>query len=110
MRKLVLTLCALTAMSAASTAANAATIAGAPSCGTWVKDRASKDWPELADTMWLLGYLSGIATTSRSYFLRDTKNDSLTLWVDNYCQANPLDYLNDAGDKLASELIRRSKK
>ena len=86
----------------------AVTTMGAYPCGKWVKDRSNHDWAALADESKLAGYLSGIASASRKDFLRNTDSDSLFLWVDNYCQENPLDNLYDAGNKLSRELIRKN--
>ena len=85
---------------------SAVSVRGAPSCGTWVKNRPNHDWSSLVDQSWLLGYLSGVAVAGNQDFLH-TDNDSLFLWIDNYCQGNPLDHLFDAGDALAKELTRR---
>ncbi|USU21332.1 hypothetical protein [Paraburkholderia fungorum] len=105
MNKRVSTVLAVLCFCASS--ADAVTVRGAPSCGTWVKDRLSDDWPQLTDKEWLIGYLSGVAITGRKDFLKGTDNDSLSLWVDNYCHANPLNDVADAGDALSRELIGR---
>jgi hypothetical protein len=74
----------------------------------WIRDRGYRDpWPRLTDEMWLLGYLSSFAFTSDKDFLRDTDNASISLWADNYCKANPLNDLHDAGLALALELMKR---
>jgi hypothetical protein len=97
----------LAALCFAASTANAVTVVGATSCGTWVKDRRSDDWPQLVDKAWLVAYLSGIAVNSHKDYLAGSDNDSLSLWVDNYCAANPLDGLDDAGLALSRELIKR---
>jgi hypothetical protein len=104
----ILTLSVLTALSMISANARAVIVTGAPSCGKWVHDRQQDAYPAVVDESWLVGYLSGIAHATQKDFLKGTNNDSLYLWVNNYCQANPLSYLDEAGDHLALELIRRA--
>ncbi len=53
--------------------------------------------------MWLLGYLSGLAVGASSDYLRKLDNDSIFVYTDNYCQANPLKSLADAGVALILE-------
>ncbi len=84
-------------------------VRGAPSCGSWVKNRADDSWLMRTEGSWLVGYLSGRASASNKDFLRDSNNDSLFLWVDNYCQANPLMDLDDAGIELSKELMKRAR-
>ena len=85
----------------------AVTVRGPASCGSWIKERVKDGWPATANTNWLIGYLSGMVVYSRKDFIKGTDNDSLEAWVDNYCNANPLDSLDDAGIELAIELIRK---
>jgi hypothetical protein len=85
-------------------------VRGFASCGTWVSDR-------LADPLslrsqhgrsWLIGYLSGMAMGLNLNFwgrqgVNSLDNQSIYLWVDNYCRANPLKDLDDAGNALLVE-------
>lgn len=80
-------------------------IRGVPSCGVWVKDRATKDQ---FNANWLVGYLSGKAVGSGQNFwgrqgVNSLDYESVFLWVDNYCRANPLRDLGDAGQDLFLE-------
>lgn len=78
------------------------------SCGAWIKDQQEGNIPgEAANRFWLLGFLSGFAVGANKDLLRGTDNDSIQLWVDNYCRANPLDDVIAAGHALAVELIRK---
>ena len=52
------------------------------------------------------GYLSGRAGVSGGDFLKGTDNDSIFLWLDNYCRANPQMDLEQAGIDLARELMQ----
>jgi hypothetical protein len=77
---------------------------GARSCGEWVKEKGIQ---ATGNQTWLIGYLSGIAVATNKSFLRGTDNQSIFLWVDNYCQANPLMSLADAGEILYFELVKQ---
>lgn len=95
-------------MSALAFDASATTTVGAPSCGSWVSERAKgQTMMTLAEQNWLVGYLSGVAVGAASDFLKGTDNASLFLWVDNYCRANPLKNLAAAGTELAVELDKQ---
>jgi hypothetical protein len=82
------------------------TIRGVQSCGTWVKERAAKR--DIFETAWLLGYLSATAAALRQDFwgrqgVNSLDSESVYLWVDNYCRANPLRSLGDAAVVLFIE-------
>ena len=62
--------------------------------------------PVLITRSWFLGYLSGRADESGRNFLKGTDSDSIFLWLDNYCQANPQMDLDKAGIDLARELMQ----
>jgi hypothetical protein len=49
---------------------------------------------------WIVGYLSGVASaTSQAGMdpLHGTDAEGVWAWIDNYCQAHPLDLMIDAG-------------
>ena len=106
MKKLMicLALCAL----GAGTNAFAVTIVGGAPCGTWMLDRANKndDWPAQSNMNWLVGYLSGLSMGFNLEALAGAKNESLALWMDNYCKANPLNFVADGALKLFLELVK----
>ncbi len=79
-------------------------VRGVRSCGEWVSDNKTL---ALGNQTWLLGYLSGIAVATRKQILSGTDNQSIYLWVDNYCRANPLQSLSDAGADLYFELVKQ---
>ncbi len=86
---------------------------GTRTCGNWVEERrmanSTKEMnriPVLITRSWFLGYLSGRAAASRKNFLKGTDSDSLFLWLDNYCRANPSKNLDSAGIELARELMQ----
>jgi len=83
------------------------------SCSKWNEEkRAAKGTtemnkvPALITRSWFLGYLSGRADESDKNFLKGTDNESIFLWLDNYCQANPQSKLDKAGIDLARELMQ----
>jgi len=85
-------------------------VMGARSCGDWIKNKPiglDKNWARVVSEAWLVGYLSGMASSSGKDILRDMTASSIFVWMDNYCQANPLDDLDDGGSKLMAELVRR---
>ena len=100
-------LTALLAMSL-STPVLAVTVFGAPDCGQWIKEI-----PMYKEQYkgWLLGFVSGLNLNGRN------KNDDplekissaqqIFLWVDNYCKANPLKNLHQAGQLLIIELDQK---
>jgi hypothetical protein len=86
--------------------AEAVHIRGVRSCGIWVTETQENGWPIVATRSWLIGYLSGKVSESGRDVMRGADNASFFLWVDNYCNANPLKDIADAGDALLSELSK----
>jgi len=91
-----------------ATNANAVSVRGFSSCGGWVQDRAENNgWPHLSDESWVLGFLSGLALGTKEDVLKRADDPSIFLWIDNYCQANPLKRVTDAVMELFSELAKQ---
>jgi hypothetical protein len=91
-----------------ATEANAVNVRGARSCGEWIQSHAeANSWTALVEESWVIGYLSGMAMTSNTDFVHGTDNQSIFLWISNYCQANPLNDVADASDELARQLVKR---
>jgi hypothetical protein len=93
--------------------ASAVETKGSRSCANWLEEKriakSTKEMnkvPALITRNWFLGYLSGRAGESGKDFLRGTDSDSIFLWLDNYCQANPAIHLDQAGIELARELMQ----
>jgi hypothetical protein len=104
--KSFLVACLLLASSAAAVSAPAgagAEARQAPSCGEWIVHREKSDTLALANTSWLLGYLSGIATGSGRDHLSGTENSSIYKWMDDYCRKNPLRDVASGGNALVAE-------
>jgi hypothetical protein len=87
---------------------------------TWTEARktplteySTKAGLRAAKEAWLGGYLSSQNDLSWFYntgaplpdFLKGRDWDVLTAWIDNYCQAHPLDNLDKAAQQLFFELI-----
>lgn len=84
----------------ACSSVEAVTVRGVRSCGVWVKDR------DISDKNWLLGFLSGLAFMSDVDILKGVDNESIYLWMDKYCRANPLKDIADGSETLFEELKR----
>jgi hypothetical protein len=106
-KKTLLAITTLLCIGLTASNAEAVLIRGAASCGTWINQTKEDGWPIVATRMWLLGYLSGRVMESGRDVIRGTDNPSFFLWVENYCKANPLKDLDDAGDALFSELAKK---
>lgn len=93
--------------------ASAVGIKGARSCAKWGEEKRTANSlkemnkiPVLITRSWFLGYLSGRADASGKNFLKGTDNDSIFLWLDNYCRDHPQAELDQAGIDLARELMQ----
>src|SRR5437879_4113822 len=80
-------------------------VRGSRSCGIWVKDRedgrrTGRMSGSTLNNTWLVGYLSGLAFGAGKEFwgkanANNLDNESVFLWMDNYCRANPLKDIDD---------------
>ena len=89
--------------------AKAIEVAAHFSCGDWVQERKIDSTRQMFFRRWILGYLSGLAVASEKNILKGTGNESIFLWIDNYCQANPLKDSADASDALFKELVKEKR-
>lgn len=86
-----------------------AKVYGVRDCGEWI-NRKKNVYSELSVQAWLAGYMSGL---SMAHPLNDNplgktnSVDQIFLWMDNYCQKNPLNDISDGGDALFIELMKR---
>lgn len=90
------------------------------SCGTWVTNRKAtkKGTGESAAVKviqvigmnrqndWISGFVSG-ASVFGGVPVGETTAASTYLWIDNYCEKNPLDSLVDAAKAFAAGLLKR---
>ena len=84
-------------------------VRGAIGCGQWVEERKSGGWSKTINESLVIGYLSGLAMGIKKDILDEVPNQSIFLWIDNYCQKNPLNDTYDASNRLANELERKKK-
>jgi hypothetical protein len=88
---------------------------GLNSCGSWTEARSTNGTAARVYESWVDGFLSG----SNEFILSQLKLDplheqligdakGLYRWMDDYCQAHPLNSIYAAADALDTELIRRT--
>ncbi|MGO8755313.1 MAG: hypothetical protein ACLQHK_08790 [Gallionellaceae bacterium] len=90
-----------------SASSNAVVARGARSCQIWAKDRAENSILGVADETWLVGYLSGLAYGSNIDVLQAADNDSIFLWMDEYCKSHPLGNMTGGANRLFSQLKKK---
>ena len=102
-----LTIAVLFAIGISANAENEDTIIvkGSSDCDSWIDGRKFND--NVQNKSWLLGYLSGLAVGKDIDILRDRNYQSIFLWMDKYCDANPLEKTGNAGEKLFNELKKQ---
>lgn len=83
-------------------------IRGATSCGAWVSSRQAKNAAAGSDQVWMVAYLSGLASGLGKDGLKGTDNASIFLFVDEYCRKNSLKDLDDAGNAVFRELQKKN--
>jgi len=79
---------------------------GTMSCGNWVKDRKEDSWNHIVDMSWISGYITAynMQTPDVHNILGSTDLESVYLWIDKYCQENPLSKLAVGMEILTAEL------
>ncbi len=95
----------------AASVPSAAESRGSRSCRKWTEERVQAEgqdklnkMPILITKSWFLGYLSGRASRTSRDVLKGTDNESIFLWLDNYCSERPQQDLDSAGLALEQEL------
>jgi len=85
---------------------------GTRDCGQWMKRTDSVGIKNASET-WLIGYMSGLSTMYWIGVEKNNKHDPLKkvnsaeqmfLWMDNYCNKNPLNIVSQGGVDLFTEL------
>jgi len=81
-------------------------VQGTISCGHWVEHSKKGSWEEVADTNWIVGYITAYNRQTPDVFniMGDTDKASVYLWMDKYCQENPLNNLVDGMELLTYKL------
>jgi hypothetical protein len=82
---------------------------GTISCGKWIEQRREAGVVMYGSEDWVLGFLSGYNEYSSTdgRLTSDTDADGAMTWLDNYCQAHPLDKLATATTALVAALEAR---
>jgi hypothetical protein len=87
---------------------------GLSSCGAWIQARKMHNVDQMPMEQWVAGYLSeanlvgpDIDAPDIPDLLKGEDWAGLTDWIDNYCNAHPLDKLYAAANALVVELGRR---
>ena len=92
---------------AAPAAAQSVYGSGGGPCASWTAN-LKKRWPHLADTDWLMGYISGVNTGRGpgARLLANANVEAATGFVTQFCAANPQRPIFEAADSLIVELQR----
>ena len=89
--------------------AQASTTWGASDCGEWVSESKSN----ISMRTWLLGFMTGLGAMHELSGKTDNPLSKINsvqqifLWMDNYCQKNPLKTVSLGGVDLFFELIKK---
>jgi hypothetical protein len=82
---------------------------GMSDCGQWVSTSKSN----FAVRAWLLGFMSGVnsgrATAKRDPLDKINSSEQIFLWMDNFCQKNPLKNVQEGGNILYLELEAKTR-
>ena len=90
--------------------ASGVTIFGRPDCGLWLSQQRE------TDKAWLLGYVSGISMSEQGGLSgrsdplgKISSAEQIFIWMNNYCQKNPLKNVGDGAFSLYLELLTNPK-
>jgi hypothetical protein len=77
-------------------------------CGSWPSAESFERLPKAALLNWILGYLSRAAFADHADLLATVDQSSASAWMDNYCQAHPLDTVAQGAYALEQDLRSRA--
>ena len=77
---------------------------GDRSCGVWITEGKAGTSARVITEAWLVGFLTGLVVATGIDALRGTDNESLYLWMDNFCQREPLKNIAHGGAELFNKL------
>ncbi len=97
-------------LSPAIAAAGGVMVKGYPTCGAWIQTRSPDGKPAHDATIWVLGFLSGVAWESNQDIIDSVDPASIDVWMDNYCHAHPLNNVANGVASLAKELQAKKRK
>ncbi len=87
---------------------------GTNSCGSFISDKKEGGHRLGLNYQWMSGYITGVNNrraiadpNKESNLGSGLDSESMLLWLENYCRANPLNNLENAAGALVSELIKR---
>ncbi len=84
---------------------------GSASCVTWNGDRRRNESHSQLNQAWVLGFVTAYnlyRPASQDGSLKPMDSRSMMVWIDNYCDANPLKDIFDAAQALIEDLGGRS--
>ena len=90
MKRVMLALLVVAAVSGHAQTFTAGGAGAAISCGAWLESRSTPGPQYIGRANWALGFVSGAVWTGRNGdpFAR-VDADGFAYWLDNYCRANP---------------------
>lgn len=85
--------------------------AGVKNCAVYKTERKKNSSMHYINLNWAKGFISGVnfihaETRGDTHLGKGLDLESLTLWIDNYCQGHPGATLSDATAALVTELIQ----
>jgi hypothetical protein len=76
--------------------------AGTQSCGAWIEARRKGEHYNMGQ--WMLGFLSAAGYYGEK--MRESESSAMLVWMDNYCQQQPLKDFSDGVKALTNELSK----
>jgi hypothetical protein len=107
MRGVLLSLCVALCVTQASEAQRIKYL-GDVSCGAWPKQLAYTNIEKAVPLNLVLGILFGRVSKTGFDVFEHVDIPSVSAWMDNYCQSNPLDSIIRGAHLLEDELISRA--
>lgn len=83
-------------------------LVGSRGCGEWANAKTTNKTDYQAMSVWVLGFLNGLAIATDRDVLRGFDVFSISLWMDKYCASNPLSDVPDGAIALFAELKKRN--
>ncbi len=81
-------------------------VEGPITCGKWVEFRKEDSWEATTYRAWIAGYITAYNKQTPNVFhiMGSTDLESVELWMEKYCQENPLKDLSNGMRALTDEL------
>ena len=87
---------------------------GRTSCAKWLEYRKEKTnfnkWAVLIHQSWIQGWLSAAGVYAEDIALKTTDKDTMSAFIDNYCEAHRHSGLTEASEQLVNELSLKALK